>query len=226
MMNLTLKNLLKWILFPFYGLLISFPNILKKLVFLYHKKEIRLSKNDCVFIINPKSGQKMGKWLIEVLKEQGLEQNIMNLLENDLIKFLKNHLSKLQKNQKLKIVVCGGDGSLSSVLDTLHNYFGSVDQFIFATMALGTGNEMSRMMNFGECIDIDSLHIFFKKINSDKCREVKIDTWKLFYKNELTGQTIKRQMLLFFGCGYTARTARLWEKFRVRFDFICTVRVF
>lgn len=221
----TLARLLKWLFFPLSVVFVAFPNLLKNLIFLVFRRKIKVLRPHCVFLINPSSGQYVGERLMKVLREQHREDCCMSLLENGVTEFLRRHIARVPKDERLLVVICGGDGSVSSVVANLESKQVDLDSCVFVPMPIGTGNDLSTMLNFGTKIGLDFLYDYFHRLNSTKTRVVKMDTWTLTYANETTGERLERNMLLYFGFGTDGRYMRTWDKMRNRFKFMFKINV-
>jgi len=114
-----LRAILKALLFPLTVIFVTFPNLLKSIAFLILKPKIRLLRPNCVFLINPSSGQMLGKRLLDFLKEMHREELCKNLFEDGVAEFLQGQIRAVPKGDRLVVVVCGGDGSVSSVIASL-----------------------------------------------------------------------------------------------------------
>ena len=68
-MNYILKFSLKSVLFPFYIVFILLPFVFNYFIFLYYKKRIKIKRKNCLFLINPIAGKRLGKVLTQILKE-------------------------------------------------------------------------------------------------------------------------------------------------------------
>lgn len=224
-MKITPKQVLKWLVFPFYIIFVSFPNLMKYLIFLYFKRKIKVLRPNCVFLINPTSGQMLGNRLMTVLKEHHWESYSISLFDPNVVQFLRDHLAKISKTEKLIIVICGGDGSVSSVVNSLEEKFPSLEQCVFVPMPIGTGNDLSQILNFGSKLGIDYLYEYFHKLNSPNCRVIKMDTWTFDYVNETSGEKINRKMLLYFGIGYDGRIMKKYDALRKNYKFLCHINV-
>lgn len=221
----TLRQFLKWLIFPLYIIFVAFPNVVKHLIFLYFKRKIKVLRPNCVFLINPNSGLKLGSRLLTILKEHHKEDHLINLFDPNVIEFLKNHLNQIQKSEPLLVVICGGDGSMSSVINTFEQKLGNLDQCVFVPMPLGTGNDLSQMLNFGCKLGVDYLYEYFHKLNSVNSKVIRADTWAFTYSNEITGEKISRKMLLYFGFGYDGRIISKWDMVRRKYKFLFMIHV-
>ena len=61
---------------------------------------------------------------------------------------LKNHMSKMEKD-KVRVIICGGDGTVGWVLSVLEDAKIKVEELIFGIFPLGTGNDFARVLNWG-----------------------------------------------------------------------------
>ena len=221
----TLKQVLKLIAFPFYVVFVAFPNLIKHFIFLYFNSKIKVLRSNCIFLINPNSGLKLGLRLIQILKKHHREDSSISLFDPCVYDFIANHLNNVPKNERLIIVVCGGDGSVSSVVDNLETKLHSLDRCVFVPMPIGTGNDLSQILNFGCKMSVDFLYEYFSKLNSDKSQIVRLDTWVVNFKNDKTGETFRRRMLLYFGFGCDGRIIRKWDSWRRKYKFFFHIHV-
>jgi len=135
----------------------------------------------------------------------------------------------------LRIVIGGGDGSIISFIECLGEDIFSKDKCVFGVVPLGTGNDLSRCLNFGGLADISFIsNDFFKFINDYITAEIiNIDIWYLklrcdidqgdiievekesesdtFFLRSLSEKTkcdkfeFKRNFINYFSLGYEAR---------------------
>lgn len=61
---------------------------------------------------------------------------------------LKLHTAKVEKN-RLRIIICGGDGTVGWVLNILKEAGFELEDLLFGILPLGTGNDFSRTLNWG-----------------------------------------------------------------------------
>lgn len=160
-----------------------------------------------------------------VLRELHREDCIISLFDSDVNGFLRRHIQKVPENERLLVVVCGGDGSVSSVVSNLESQRVDLDSCVFVPMPIGTGNDLSNTLNFGAKLGIDFLYEYFHKLNSVNSRVVKMDTWTVTYHNRTTGEKTVRNMLLYFGLGTDGRYTSVWAKWRSRYGFLFKINV-
>lgn len=220
-----LRALFKALLFPLNVIFVAFPNLLKSLIFLVLKRRIRLLRPNCVFLINPASGQLLGKRLLEILGDVHHEDFCKSLFDPDVSDFIRRHIRALPGDERLVVVVCGGDGSMSSVVTNLSKEGVDMDHCVFVPMPVGTGNDLSNSLNLGCKLSLDFLYEYFNKLNSSKCEVTKVDMWHITYRNHATGETLDRSMLLYFGIGTDGRYTRMWDYLRQRYKFLFKVNV-
>lgn len=83
---------------------------------------------------------------------------------------------------KCRVLVCGGDGSVAWVLNTIHD-MKIDDKVSVAICPIGTGNDLSRVMGWGAEIsdsDLHSPHKFIEKIKT--AERVELDRWQMEVK--------------------------------------------
>ena len=91
-MNVTFKNIIKLLLFPFYFVFVYLPDKLDVFIFNKYKHLIKLKKENCIYLINPYSGKKMGKRLLRIFREFGDGAIVLNICENDYIRVIKKRI--------------------------------------------------------------------------------------------------------------------------------------
>lgn len=78
---------------------------------------------------------------------------------------------------KCRVLVCGGDGSVAWVLNTVHE-MNLDDKVSVAICPIGTGNDLSRVMGWGREIKDEYLHSVDKVIDKiNRAETVKLDRW-------------------------------------------------
>ena len=81
------------------------------------------------------------------------------------------------------VIVCGGDGTVSWVLNKLSNYVIKLSDLIFGILPIGTGNDMCRSLGWkGESfqVKIDSFTEFINNWLSADILEY--DIWQVTFK--------------------------------------------
>lgn len=92
------------------------------------------------FLVNPRSGGGSGRLLFERLRRSFGTEAVFDLCDMD----LKTTLSAAQAGG-MRLAVCGGDGSIASVLDSIY-----VNNLHVAPglVPLGTGNDLARVLGW------------------------------------------------------------------------------
>jgi hypothetical protein len=160
-------------------------------------------------------------WIYDMIVET---KEGKNLLEN---------LLKLDSVKNLRIIIGGGDGSISSFIECLGPKINSSDKCVFGVIPLGTGNDLSRALNFGGCINVKEIQSNFSHFISDYINSdiINLDIWYLslicdeekgdiveveknndsFFLRSLSEKTnekkhfLKKNFINYFSLGYEAR---------------------
>ena len=128
------------------------------------------------FIINPASGNKKGLRIYSYLKQHKPEFEII-LSEKKQGEF-KSKIKKFVNKNDL-IIICGGDGTVNSVINCLYK-INMIDEIKLAVYPIGTGNDLARSLNSNEIKDIN---IFIQKINTHKFNILKIPSFEIEFNN-------------------------------------------
>lgn len=111
-----------------------------------------MSRHAFIALVNPKSGGNMGKQLLAKFKEVLDETRVYNLSEDGgPLKALQEHL----ETDNLRIIACGGDGTVGWILSVMDKMeFGTDSRGrdrrpAIAIIPLGTGNDLSRSLEWG-----------------------------------------------------------------------------
>jgi len=97
-------------------------------------------------LVNPKSGGNVGTQLLERFKEILDENKVYNLSDGGPRQALEEHGHK----ENLRLIACGGDGTVGwilSVMDSMSFPNGKIPAI--GIIPLGTGNDLSRSLNWG-----------------------------------------------------------------------------
>jgi diacylglycerol kinase family enzyme len=129
---------------------------------------------------------------------------------------LDEGIERLEYFKNLKdvmVVVGGGDGTMGGLVDPIHKILGKDTNLI--PFALGTGNDLSRAMGWGEGIkSIYDIKYFLKGLENKPMKTL-LDRWriKITSKSNPAKVLLDEKMLLYFGIGLDA-------KFSYRFNMI------
>ena len=109
---------------------------------------------------------------------------VFNILEKEEFKkgkmFIKEYLNRYGKN-KIRILIGGGDGTVLSVVEDLNEEKINLERCVFGAVPLGTGNDLSNAMGFGNRVNLNKKISYFHRVLytyliSEQC---KIDVWEL-----------------------------------------------
>ena len=106
--------------------------------------------NQTLVIVNPGSGGRHGPKLVTKFKEVLGDDRVCNILESK--DSLRKVLEKHKEIPNLKILACGGDGTVGWLLAEMDKIdFGpNRDTWpVVAVIPLGTGNDLSRALGWG-----------------------------------------------------------------------------
>ena len=138
--------------------------------------ELDYMRNDLKSIIafvNPRSGGQKGPYVLESLKNFLHRDNVFDLTKGG----PKPGLEKHKLNSNLKIIACGGDGTVGWVLSVLDELdFGSNKPAV-AIIPLGTGNDLSRTLGWGGGYKDESMEQFIKKVINGRIEL--LDRWTI-----------------------------------------------
>lgn len=125
----------------------------------------------------------------------------------------KNLDKDLLFNPKLKIIVCGGDGTVNWVVTMLSDFFGK-DKDCYrpplSIIPLGTGNDLSNMLGWGhsfELVNLPSVNSRISKICEKEYITKNVDVWKVIVNGE-TEKKKENTMLNYFSIGIDAEIAQ------------------
>ena len=118
---------------------------------------------------------------------------------------------------RLKCIACGGDGTVSWVMQILKDLYLSADYMPpMAIIPLGTGNDMCRSLEWGTGFSKGQLNKVFDKIEKIvKSKNIKeIDTWNLTVTDNVTGGAREFKMLNYFSFGVDANVTYEYASMR------------
>lgn len=130
------------------------------------------SKDIVIFVINRLSGPQFGEEIIEHLYKYFNPAQVIDLLDGEIqdIKLFKGIPG-------LKVVVGGGDGTVSSISSVVRDLLGEKVPVI--PMPLGTGNDLSRAIGWGGALNtVEELHHYIQKLQG-RPKATYIDRWSI-----------------------------------------------
>lgn len=162
-----------------------------------YKDFVILKFPDCSDIKNKKSSKSLKKDDEKVPSEGGKSYRpavfdgtenftviIFNILEKPDYKkgkgFIQTYLEKYPNNS-LKILIGGGDGTVLRLVEELNEQKVNLTRCIFGHIPLGTGNDLSNAMGFGNQVGLSKKISYFHRVLYTYiiAERAKIDIWEL-----------------------------------------------
>ena len=129
------------------------------------------------------------------------------------------HQQELLRNPNLRVVACGGDGTVNAAVSILNGVFGEGDvqnRPPLAVVPFGTGNDMSRSLGWGRGMteqDVRRIRRRLDKIRASNHVE-EADVWKLRIERTDIEDVKEYMMLNYFSVGVDAEVAYDFENCR------------
>lgn len=155
------------------------------------------------FLVNPRSGGGAGRALMKRLKAFGAEIDILDLFQID----LEQALVGAQQEQQT-LVVCGGDGSIASVLDCIYKM--SLD-LAPGIVPLGTGNDLARELGW---MGMRSASV------SELIDSIRSAVVRRLDRMVLSGPELERSWYNYCSWGMDARIALQFDQMRKRYPVL------
>lgn len=202
--------------FPFTFLFVIFPNAVDRWIFKFQSRKFRLTRPNCLFLINPSSGARLGEKIIRIVKTLKRPDNMaIDIFKENIVERVKEALAS--NEEPWHLIICGGDGTISTVVDKMERDLPETarDRIIYVPMALGTGNDMSRTLGFGGMVGLNFVNKFFNKIDSPRTSVVKMDRWNArvmlpYSDNPL----IDVNWMLYLGIGFDGQSSYTFDQLR------------
>jgi diacylglycerol kinase (ATP) len=128
-----------------------------------------------IILINPKSGGNLGNKLLKKFMWLLNPRQVFDLSQLGNPKFA---LELYKHTPNLRLLVGGGDGTVGWVLSVIDQINFKSTPPAVAVLPLGTGNDLSRVLNWGSSYTDEPLNKILTKISNARC--VKLDRWKIF----------------------------------------------
>ena len=128
-----------------------------------------------IILINPKSGGNLGNKLLKKFMWLLNPRQVFDLSQLGNPKFA---LELYRHTPNLRLLVGGGDGTVGWVLSVIDQINFKSTPPAVAVLPLGTGNDLSRVLNWGSSYTDEPLTKILTKISNARC--VKLDRWKIF----------------------------------------------
>lgn len=170
-----------------------------------------------IVFINKESGGGFGEKVKDKLKE--FEGNLFLVTLPDDPFSWKKLEKKTLFDSDTKIIVCGGDGTINWTVSMLMDFYGNEKNSFrppLSVIPLGTGNDMSNMLGWGDSFDSFNLLFFKSRIQNivEKKHQLKnLDVWRVtIYEGEES--KIQKMMLNYFSIGVDASIAKNFSDMR------------
>eukprot|EP00045_Choanoeca_perplexa_P015602 m.198210 g.198210 ORF g.198210 m.198210 type:complete len:1089 (+) comp17037_c0_seq2:103-3369(+) len=143
----------------------------------------RPSCHPLLVFVNPKSGDNQGNKLLHSFVYYLNPRQVFNLMakkpDGSGVQGPRPALELYKDVPNLRILVCGGDGTVGWVLSELDNLGLTQRGIPVGTIPLGTGNDLGRIMKMGGGFENDSVKKTLTNVMG--CVPAKLDRWSLAY---------------------------------------------
>lgn len=126
-----------------------------------------------IAFVNPKSGGQKGRIVFERLKNYLHKDNVFDLTKGGPKPGLEKHKDK----KNLRIIACGGDGTVGWVLSVIDEIDFGENLPAVSILPLGTGNDLARTLGWGGGYNNESMEVFLNKVINGSV--VKLDRWTI-----------------------------------------------
>jgi diacylglycerol kinase (ATP) len=184
--------------------------------------EFKFTKHKSIplFIANKLSGPQFGESTMEFLYQHLNPIQVFDLLDEGI-----GRLEIFKGIPDLKVIVAGGDGTMGGLVDAIYSILGRNISLI--PMPLGTGNDLSRALGWGEGISTKRDVKYFLKYLETKPLPTLFDRWhiKITSKKNPENVLLDLKMLLYFGIGLDAKFSYQFNAIRKKAPFFFKSRV-
>ena len=169
-----------------------------------------------MLLVNPVSGGGLAGQVIDRVRDDPSIETVV--LRPDGCPFSEEQRQRL-RDPNLRLVACGGDGTLNAVVGYLNEIFGEGDvenRPPIAIVPFGTGNDMSRSLGWGRGMTEEDVRRIRRRLDQIKSstRIEESDVWKIKIERTDNGDVKEYLMLNYFSVGVDAEVAYDFEKCR------------
>ena len=151
--------------------------------------------------VNSRSGPQQGQLIIQQLRRLLNPIQIWDLADGDPATVLESFLVL----SKLRILVCGGDGTVSWIVSTLEKMNLDRRWPPIAILPLGTGNDLARIHGWGGGYNNESILKILQQIT--EAYVSLLDRWELTIVNQNGKRKKTKNFMNYMGVGADAQTA-------------------
>ena len=168
--------------------------------------------DDCtplLAFVNSRSGVSQGAYLIHQLRRLLNPVQVVDLANEDPARALRQFLEL----PRLRILVCGGDGTAKWIMNVLEEL--ELDCWPpIAILPLGTGNDMARVLGWGGGYNNESIVEFLAQVQ--RAHVVVVDRWEMKLTPAGKNQTRTKNVTFnnYFGIGVDAQAALKFHHLR------------
>ena len=157
--------------------------------------------------VNSRSGPQQGQLILMQLRRLLNPIQICDLADGDPATVLRSFLVL----SRLRILVCGGDGTVSWIISTLENMKLERRWPPIAILPLGTGNDLARIHGWGAGYNNESILAILEQIT--EAYVSLLDRWELTIESK-KGKLRTKSFMNYLGVGVDAQTALGFHQLR------------
>lgn len=167
-----------------------------------------------VVFVNSKSGGKQGGVLISRFRALLNPLQVFDLSQDDPLEVLQ----RFRNVPNLRLLACGGDGTVAWLLETVDKISWKVKRPPLAVLPLGTGNDLARVLGWGGGYGGEGLETLLDAI--ENAQVTMLDRWSVSVVNTGKGSFLKtqkdRQLIMnnYLGIGVDGQVALDFHQMR------------